>query len=44
MGIRPRSKFVKKMKARRCTKCGAKLSTFRVRCKRCSSTQSLPKK
>jgi len=44
MGIRPRTAFVMKLKARRCGKCGAKLHPSRTRCKRCSSVQGRPKK
>jgi hypothetical protein len=44
MGKRPRTAFVKKMKARRCRKCGGKLNTQQVRCKRCSEKNSRPKK
>ena len=44
MRTRPRSKFVKKLKNRRCGKCGAKMSLGRVRCKRCASVSSQPKK
>jgi ribosomal protein L40E len=44
MGIRPRSKFVKQVKARVCPKCGAKLNTQVTRCRRCHATQTKPKK
>jgi len=43
MGIRARTAFVKKLKERRCSKCGAKLNTQQVRCKRCSNAQPRPK-
>lgn len=39
MGIRPRTPLVLKRKARRCSKCGAKLNNQRTRCKRCSALQ-----
>ncbi|MEN6495492.1 MAG: hypothetical protein ABFD16_14520 [Thermoguttaceae bacterium] len=44
MGIRPRTSFVLKLKARRCSKCGAKLRPALTRCKRCASKQGRPKK
>jgi hypothetical protein len=44
MGLRPRTKFVKKQKSRRCSKCGGKLSSQQFRCKRCSSLEAHPKK
>ena len=44
MRTRPRSKFVKKLKARRCGSCGAKMNTLFVRCRRCSSLVARPKK
>ena len=44
MGIRPRTKFVQKLKARRCTRCDAKLGRQDTRCKRCHVTQARPKK
>ena len=44
MRTRPRSKFVKQLKARRCTKCGAKMNTLIKRCKRCSAAVGRPKK
>jgi len=43
MGIRPRTAFKKKLKARRCGKCGAKVNTLVTRCKRCSAALSRPK-
>ncbi|MCR4411951.1 MAG: hypothetical protein NUV77_05935 [Thermoguttaceae bacterium] len=44
MGIRPRTRFVKKLKAHRCPKCGAKLHPHVGRCRRCHQTQPRPKK
>jgi hypothetical protein len=44
MGLRPRTKFVKKLKARRCSGCGAKLNTQKVRCPRCSTVPKRAKK
>lgn len=44
MGIRPRTSFVLKLKARRCGKCGAKLNNQVTRCKRCHKSQGKPKK
>jgi uncharacterized OB-fold protein len=44
MGLRPRTAYVKKLKARRCSKCGAVLNRQRVRCKRCGAAQKRPKK
>lgn len=44
MGMRPRTKFVHKLKARRCSKCGGKINNQRKRCKRCAATLSKPKK
>ena len=43
MGTRPRTQFVKTLKERRCGKCGAKLNTQRIRCKRCGNAQGRPK-
>jgi len=44
MGIRPRTAFVHKLKARRCSKCGAKLNNQRTRCRRCHAAAAKPKK
>jgi hypothetical protein len=44
MGLRPRTKYVKKLKARRCTVCGAKLNTSQRRCMRCHAVQPRPKR
>ncbi|MDD4267886.1 MAG: hypothetical protein PHO07_06140 [Pirellulales bacterium] len=44
MGLRERTKFVKRLKARRCPKCGAKLNRRQVRCHRCSEPQRRPRK
>ncbi len=44
MGIRPRTEFVKKLKERRCPKCGAKLNSQRIRCKKCSKATPRPGK
>ena len=44
MRTRPRTKLVKARKARRCNKCGAKLNSQRIRCKRCANTQAIPGK
>jgi ribosomal protein L40E len=35
MRTRPHSAFVQKLKARRCSKCGAKLNPQKTRCRRC---------
>ena len=43
MGTRPRTQFVKSLKERRCGKCGCKLNTQRIRCKRCGNAQGRPK-
>lgn len=32
---RPRTAYVKKLKERRCARCGSKLNSQRKRCKRC---------
>ena len=42
--LRPRTKFVMKLKNRRCPKCNALLNNQRTRCKRCSQTLTRPKK
>ncbi len=44
MRTRPRSKFVKQLKARRCSKCGGKMNTLSKRCKRCSAPVARPQK
>jgi hypothetical protein len=44
METRPRTTFVMKLKTRRCPKCGAKINSQRLRCKRCHETQRRPKK
>jgi uncharacterized OB-fold protein len=44
MRSRPRTSFVKKLKARRCHKCGGKLNPQKVRCSRCHAQLSRPKK
>jgi hypothetical protein len=45
MRSRPRSTFVKKLKAMRCPKCGTKIAGRLVRCKRCSRViNTRPKK
>jgi hypothetical protein len=44
MSLRPRTKFVKKVKSRKCAKCGSLLGSQRVRCKRCSQPAGRPKK
>jgi rubredoxin len=44
MGIRPRTKFTKQLKNRRCPKCKAKMNNQRVRCPKCASALSRPKK
>ena len=44
MGKRPRTDFVLQLKARRCPKCGAKLNTQVMRCRKCHATQVRPKK
>jgi len=44
MRTRPRSKFVKQLKARRCGKCGSKINNQRVRCPRCANALSRPSK
>jgi len=44
MGIRPRTKFTKQLKERRCPKCGAKINNQRTRCKRCACGLNRPKK
>ena len=38
---RPRTQLKLKRKSRRCTKCGGKLNTQEIRCKRCSGTTAL---
>jgi uncharacterized OB-fold protein len=44
MGMRPRTAFVKKLKARRCGKCGGKLNNQRTRCPRCHAVAARPRK
>jgi uncharacterized OB-fold protein len=44
MGTRPRTKFVLKLKSRRCPKCGGMLNNQKMRCKRCHQRQTRPKK
>jgi hypothetical protein len=44
MGIRPRTDFVMKLKSRTCPKCGGKINSQKVRCKRCHEVQRRPKK
>ena len=44
MGKRPRTSFTTKLKERVCPKCGCKINSQRVRCKRCHLPQSRPKK
>ena len=44
MKTRPRTKFKMQVKSRRCPKCGAKLNSLVVRCKRCHKEQVRPKK
>ena len=39
MQSRPRTKFVLKLKARRCPKCGGKINSQVTRCKRCHEVQ-----
>jgi ribosomal protein L40E len=41
---RPRTKFVLQLKARRCPKCGGKINSQAIRCKRCHEPQKRPKK
>ncbi|HRF02657.1 MAG TPA: hypothetical protein PLI18_19250 [Pirellulaceae bacterium] len=41
MGLRPRTKRKKQLKARRCVKCGGQLNNQRTRCKRCSGVNTL---
>ncbi len=42
--VRPRTRFVMKLKNRCCPKCGAKLHPQKTRCKRCHATQKRPVK
>ncbi len=44
MGTRPRTNYVLKLKARRCSKCGAKLSRHQTRCVPCHALQAKPAK
>ncbi len=44
MGIRPRTGHVMNLKSRRCPKCGGKINSQQIRCKRCHEAQSRPKK
>jgi hypothetical protein len=44
MGIRPRTEHVMNVKSRRCPKCGGKINSQQVRCKRCHEPQGRPKK
>jgi hypothetical protein len=44
MGLRPRTPFVHKVKARRCPKCGCKLNSQRKRCTRCHAPTPQVKK
>lgn len=44
MGLRGRTKFVKKLKDRRCAKCGGKLNRHQTRCGRCHAEQSMLRK
>lgn len=44
MKTRPRTKFTKLLRNRRCPKCGAKLNNQVTRCKRCSGKLSKPRK
>jgi len=44
MGIRPKTSFTRKLKERRCPKCGSKINSQRVRCKRCHTAQGRPVK
>jgi len=44
MGKRPRTDFTAKLKERRCPKCGSKINSQKVRCKRCHQPQGRPKK
>ena len=44
MGIRPRTKFVMKLKERRCPRCGGKINRQQTRCRRCHTAQQRPKK
>ena len=44
MKTRPRTKFTRKVNARRCPKCKAKLNNQVTRCRRCSAVQNRPKK
>lgn len=43
-GVRPRTKYVMKLKNRRCPKCGGMVNNQRKRCKRCSQVLTKPKK
>lgn len=44
MGLRPRTSHVRKLKARRCSKCGGKLNSQQVRCRRCHAVAGRPVK
>jgi hypothetical protein len=44
MKSRPRTRFVMKLKNRRCAKCGAKLNNQVKRCRRCTAVASKPRK
>jgi ribosomal protein L40E len=44
MKRRPQTKFVKAVRGRVCPKCGGKIGSQRVRCKRCHQEQTRPKK
>jgi hypothetical protein len=44
MGLRPRTTHVMKLKARKCGKCGGKINSQQVRCRRCHATQVRPVK
>jgi hypothetical protein len=43
MGLRERTPRGRKMKRRRCSKCGCALNRQRKRCKRCGGETPLPK-
>ncbi len=43
MGLRERTKLVKELKARRCSRCGARLGRHDKRCKRCHDVQPRPR-
>ncbi len=44
MRTRPHSKFVQKLRNRRCPKCGAMINNQRTRCKKCGGGVGKPKK